>query len=85
MEPEVKFLTHVLGELAEEPEKIEITRVTDEMGVLLTVKCARGDMGKIIGRQGATAKAIRMILRVVGTKYGSRVNLKIQEPEDASI
>ena len=38
-------------------------------------------MGKVIGRQGNTAKAIRTILRVVGMKHNARVNLKINEPE----
>jgi hypothetical protein len=38
-------------------------------------------MGKIIGRSGNTAKAIRTILRVVGMKHNARVNLKINEPE----
>jgi hypothetical protein len=38
-------------------------------------------MGKIIGRSGATAKAIRTVLRVVGMKNDARVNLKIDEPE----
>jgi hypothetical protein len=40
-------------------------------------------MGKVIGRSGATAKAIRTILRVVGMKNDARVNLKIEEPEGA--
>lgn len=81
MEPEEKFLQYVIGELVDEPEQIEIVRTTDELGVLLTVKCSRGDMGKIIGRQGATAKALRTILRIVGQRHSARVNMKIQEPE----
>jgi hypothetical protein len=52
----------------------------DEMGVLLTLEVGAVDMGKIIGRQGNTAKAIRTLLRVVGMKNNSRVNLKINEP-----
>ena len=50
------------------------------MGVLLTLECSAADMGKIIGRQGNTAKSIRTLLRVVGMKNNSRVNLKINEP-----
>ena len=49
--------------------------------VLLTLVVDRDDMGKIIGRQGNTAKAIRTLLRVVGMKNNARVNLKINEPE----
>ena len=51
------------------------------MGVLLTLDIHAEDMGKIIGRQGATAKSIRTLLRVVGMKNSARVNLKINEPE----
>jgi hypothetical protein len=51
------------------------------MGVLLTLDVHAEDMGKIIGRSGNTAKAIRTLLRVVGMKNDARVNLKINEPE----
>ena len=51
------------------------------MGVLLTLEVNAADMGKVIGRSGNTAKAIRTLLRVVGMKNNSRVNLKINEPE----
>jgi len=51
------------------------------MGVLMTLSVNPSDMGKVIGRQGNTAKAIRTILRVVGMKNNARVNLKINEPE----
>ena len=50
------------------------------MGVLLTLSVNQADMGKIIGRSGNTAKAIRTLLRVVGMKNNARVNLKINEP-----
>jgi predicted RNA-binding protein Jag len=51
------------------------------MGVLLSLDVHPDDMGKIIGRSGNTAKAIRILLRVVGMKNNARVNLKINEPE----
>ncbi len=50
------------------------------MGVLMTLDVNPADMGKIIGREGNTAKAIRTLLRVVGMKNNARVNLKINEP-----
>jgi hypothetical protein len=50
------------------------------MGVLMTLDVNKDDMGKIIGREGNTAKAIRTLLRVVGMKNNARVNLKINEP-----
>jgi predicted RNA-binding protein YlqC (UPF0109 family) len=76
-----EFLEYVIKALVEKPEKVEISRVVDEMGVLLTLKVDQEDMGKIIGRDGNTAKAVRTLLRVVGMKNNARVNLKINEPD----
>ncbi|HRH26713.1 MAG TPA: KH domain-containing protein [Parcubacteria group bacterium] len=81
MENDVKFLEFVVKALVEKPEDVKINRTVDEMGVLMTLDVNKDDMGKIIGREGNTAKAIRTLLRVVGMKNNSRVNLKINEPE----
>lgn len=81
MEKDQQFLEYVVKALADKPEDVQIKRTVDEMGVLLTLTVNQDDMGKIIGRSGATAKAIRTILRVVGMKNDARVNLKIEEPE----
>ncbi len=80
MENDVKFLDFVVKALVEHPEDVKIVRTVDEMGVLMNLDVHKDDMGKIIGREGNTAKAIRTLLRVVGMKNNSRVNLKINEP-----
>ena len=80
MENDVKFLDFVVRALVENPNDVKITRTVDEMGVLMTLDVNQADMGKIIGREGNTAKAIRTLLRVVGMKNNARVNLKINEP-----
>ena len=54
------------------------------MGVLLSLKVNAKDMGLVVGRQGATAKAIRSLLRIVGIRNNARVNLKIEEPEGST-
>lgn len=79
-EADVAFLEYVVKALVDHPQEVKVTRVVDEMGVLITLDVAPGDMGKIIGRDGNTAKAIRTLLRVVGMKNNARVNLKINEP-----
>ena len=79
-ENDVKFLELVVKALVDVPEKVQTTRTVDEMGVLMTLDVDKDDMGKIIGREGNTAKAIRTLLRVVGMKNNARVNLKINEP-----
>ena len=75
------FLEYVVKALVDNPADVKITRTIDEMGVLLTLDVSPADMGKIIGRSGNTAKAIRTLLRVVGMKKNARVNLKINEPQ----
>jgi uncharacterized protein len=81
MERDAQFLEYVIKGLVDVPEKVVINRTVDEMGVLLTLSVDPVDMGKVIGRSGNTAKAIRTLLRVVGMKNNARVNLKINEPE----
>ncbi len=81
MDQDQKFLDYVVKSLVDNPDDVKINRTVDEMGVLLSLSVHKDDMGKIIGRSGATAKAIRTILRVVGMKNEARVNLKIEEPE----
>ncbi len=76
-----QFLENLVKSLVDHPDAVNINRTVDEMGVLLTLDVHADDMGKIIGRSGNTAKAIRTLLRVVGMKHDARVNLKINEPE----
>jgi len=80
MQADQQFLEYVIKALVDVPDKVKVNRTVDEMGVLLTLEVDAVDMGKIIGRQGNTAKSIRTLLRVVGMKNNSRVNLKINEP-----
>ena len=80
MQKDQEFLEYVIKSLVDNPDQVKTARTVDEMGVLLTLEVGAADMGKIIGRQGNTAKAVRTLLRVVGMKNNSRVNLKINEP-----
>lgn len=81
MEIDKEFLEYVVKSLVDNPSDVVVDRSVDEMGVLITLTVNPADMGKIIGRQGNTAKAIRTLLRVIGMKNNARVNLKINEPE----
>lgn len=75
------FLQSVVTSLVDDKDAVRIIRTSDDMGVLLTLHVAPADMGKVIGKEGNTAKAIRTLLRVVGSRNNSRVNMKISEPE----
>lgn len=79
-----EFLEMLVKALVDHPEEVKVGRKVDEMGVLISLDVHPEDMGKIIGRQGNTAKAIRTLLRVVGMKNNARVNLKINEPEGST-
>ncbi len=77
---EVEFLDYVVRSIVAFPEDVRVNRVVDEMGVLLTLDINAADMGRVIGKMGNTAKAIRTLLRVVGMATKCRVNLKITDP-----
>jgi predicted RNA-binding protein YlqC (UPF0109 family) len=85
MSDDKAFLEYIVKALVDYPDDVKIDRTVDEMGVLITMTVNAADMGKIIGRQGNTAKAIRTLLRVIGMKNNARVNLKINEPEGGKI
>jgi uncharacterized protein len=84
VERDQEFLEFVIKSLVDKPEGVKVARTVDEMGVLLTLDVSPEDMGKVIGRSGNTAKAIRSLLRIVGLKNNARVNLKINEPEGST-
>ncbi len=79
-ERDQEFLEYIVGAIVDKPEAVSINRTVDERGVLLELTVDPEDMGKIIGKAGATAKAIRTLLRVLGAKHDARFNLKIIEP-----
>ena len=81
MEKDQKFVEDVVKAIVDMPEKVSTERTIDERGVLIKLTVDPEDMGKIIGKEGKTAKSIRTLLRVLGAKNNARVNLKIVEPE----
>ncbi len=81
---DVEFVEYVVKSIVDHPDDVKLERTIDEMGVLITLTVNPEDMGQIIGRQGATAKSIRTLLRVIGARNNARVNLKINEPEGSA-
>jgi uncharacterized protein len=82
-EADQQFVEYVVKALVSNPDAVHVRRSVDDMGVLLELTVDPADMGKVIGKAGATAKSIRTLLRVLGAKNDARVNLKIVEPEGA--
>ncbi len=72
-----QFVEYIVKTLVNAPDKVEIDRKIDEKGVLLSLSVDPEDVGRVIGRRGATAQSIRTLLRALGTKNDARYNLKI--------
>lgn len=81
-----QFVEYVVKSLVGNPDDVVVDRIVDEKGVLLTLTVNPDDLGRVIGRRGATAQSLRTLLRALGTKNSARYNLKIvnnDEPSDA--
>ena len=76
-----QFVEYIVKTLVNNPDKVTVDRRIDEKGVLLSLTVDPDDVGRVIGRRGVTAQAIRVLLRALGTKQDARYNLKIENAE----
>ena len=72
-----QFIEYIVKSLVSQPDKVSIERRIDEKGVLLELTVDPEDLGRVIGKLGATAQSLRTLLRALGTKNDARYNLKI--------
>lgn len=72
-----QFVEYIVKSLVNNPEGVIIDRRIDEKGVLLELTVDAEDLGRVIGKRGATAQSLRTLLRALGTKNEARYNLKI--------
>lgn len=79
------FIDYVVRAIVQFPDDVDVTQTTDNLGVLITLKVNKEDMGKIIGKSGQTAKSLRILLRMMGAKTNERFNLKIIEPSGEEV
>lgn len=77
------FVEFVVKSIVGKPDAVKIDRKIDEKGVLLTLSVDQEDLGRVIGKRGATAQSIRTLLRALGTKNDARYNLKIADDGQA--
>lgn len=80
MEKASQFLTTVVLALVEDKEAVSVESKTDERGVLLTLKVAQPDMGRIIGKNGSMAQSIRTILKAIGAQESVSVSMRVIDP-----
>ncbi len=72
-----QFIEFIVKSLVGKPEAVKVERRIDEKGVLLELTVDAEDLGRVIGKRGATAQSLRTLLRALGTKNDARYNLKI--------
>jgi len=72
-----QFVEFIVKSLVGKPDAVQIERRIDEKGVLLELTVDPEDLGRVIGKRGATAQSLRTLLRALGTKNEARYNLKI--------
>jgi len=73
------LIEFIAGKLVDQPEKIEVTQQEDEETVTLELRVAQEDLGKVIGKQGRTARAMRAVLAAAVSGEGKRTRLEIVE------
>jgi len=74
-----KAVETIVKSLVGEADAVEVTEIAEGKNVRLEVRVAQGDMGRLIGREGRTVKAIRSILFAAGQKHGKRFQLDLVE------
>jgi hypothetical protein len=80
MEVDMKALVELIAKsLVDKPEEVVVAEIDGERTVVFELRVATGDIGKVIGKQGNTARAIRTILSAAGSKLGKRCVLEILE------
>ncbi len=75
-----QFVEFIVKSLVSNPDNVQVERRIDEKGVLLELTVDPEDLGRVIGKRGATAQSLRTLLRALGTKNDARYNLKIVDP-----
>ena len=71
------LLLYMAKNLVDNPDAVSVNEITDEDGLVLELRVAPEDMGKVIGRQGRIAKEIRTIIKTVAQRDGEKVTVEI--------
>ena len=79
MEIEQQLIEYVAKTLVDKPDAVRVERIVDDRGVLLTLHVDDEDLGRVIGKGGATAQSLRLILKALGSKNDERYNLRIAD------
>ncbi len=79
MMPLRDLIENITKSLVDNPDKVNLKEISGERTIILELRVGEGDLGKVIGKEGRTAKAIRQILAAAAMKQGKRAQLEILE------
>ena len=74
-----ELLEEIARSLVEKPDEVSVRRIEDDEGVVYELRVSPDEVGKVIGRQGRIARAIRTVVRASGARRGERTRLEIVE------
>jgi len=74
-----EFVEYIAKNLVDHPEAVEVTEINGEKTIVYELRVGDGDLGKVIGRKGQTARSIRILLTAASAKRGKRAMLEILE------
>lgn len=78
-----RLLETIAKALVDHPEEVKVTKSEGEGSIILELRVAPSDMGKVIGKEGRIAKAIRTVIKSVATREGKKVSVTIDQASDA--
>jgi predicted RNA-binding protein YlqC (UPF0109 family) len=73
-----ELIDYITKSLVDDPSRVEVTEIRRAGSVILRLQVAQEDKGRVIGRNGQVANAMRSLLRVMGSRQGKRINLEIE-------
>jgi hypothetical protein len=76
-----ELIEYIARSLVDDPSQVHVSAQESGSSVMVELQVAREDMGRVIGRGGSVASAMRLLLRVAAMKSGKRANLEVVEPQ----
>lgn len=74
-----EFIEYIVKNLVDQPEAVNVECLTGESNLICEIRCAKADVGKVVGKRGRTIKAIRTIAMMTGARIGQRVRVELIE------
>lgn len=80
-----EFIEYIVKNLVDNPNAVDIKCYEGERGIIVEIRVAQADVGKIVGRHGNTIKSLRTIVTSVSARLGKHVRLELIEPESEAL